>query len=72
MVTEIKRIVCGMVNCYLVTGKAGSVLVDTGEKGYEEKVLRECGNKNVRLLVLTHGVVLQIKREANLQIILAL
>ena len=30
--TEIKQIVCGMVNCYLLTGKEGAVLVDTGER----------------------------------------
>lgn len=64
--TEIKQIVCGMVNCYLVTGKEGSILVDTGETGYDEKVLKKCEHKNVRLLVLTHGHIDHIQNTAYL------
>lgn len=64
--TEIKRIVCGMVNCYLLAGEEGAVLVDTGETGYEEKVRKECENKNVRLLVLTHGHIDHIQNAAYL------
>ena len=64
--TEIKQIVCGMVNCYLLTGKEGAVLVDTGERGYGEKVFKECEHKNVRLLVLTHGHIDHIQNAAYL------
>ena len=44
-----------MVNCYLLKGKDGAVLVDTGETGYEEKILEACAGENVRLIMLTHG-----------------
>lgn len=64
--TGIKRIRCGMVNCYLLTGKGGSVLVDTGETGSEEKVLRACAEQNVRLIVLTHGHIDHIQNAAYL------
>ena len=63
---KIERIACGMVNCYLLTGEDGSVLIDTGETGYKEKVRRECKNKNVRLLVLTHGHIDHIQNAASL------
>lgn len=55
-----------MANCYLLTGKDGSVLIDTGETGDKEKVLEECRNKNVRLLVLTHGHIDHIQNAAYL------
>ena len=64
--TRIKRIPCGMVNCYLLTGKDGAVLVDTGETGYEEKILEACAGKNVRLIMLTHGHIDHIQNAAYL------
>ncbi len=64
--TWIKRIPCGMVNCYLLTGKNGAVLVDTGETGYEEKILEACAGKNVRLIMLTHGHIDHIQNAAYL------
>lgn len=64
--TKIERIICGTVNCYLLTGENGAVLVDTGGAGYEEKVLKMCENKNVRLLVLTHGHIDHIQNAAYL------
>ena len=64
--TRIKRIPCGMVNCYLLTGKNGAVLVDTGETGYEEKILEACAGKNVRLIMLTHGHIDHIQNAAYL------
>ena len=50
---EIKKIVCGTVNCYLLSEKNYAILVDTGEAGYEEKVIQACEGKKLRLLVLT-------------------
>ena len=38
--TEIKQIPCGMVNTYLLKGKNGAVLVDTGETADREKYSR--------------------------------
>ena len=55
-----------MVNCYLLTGKDGAVLVDTGETGYEEKILKACAGKNVRLIMLTHGHIDHIQNAAYL------
>lgn len=63
---EIKRIVCGTVNCYIVATEHGSVLVDTGEERYGEKVYRACTGKNVRLLVLTHGHIDHVQNAADL------
>lgn len=62
--TGIRRIVCGMVNCYLVTGEGGSVLVDTGEEPYKEKVLKACQGEDVKLIVLTHGHIDHIQNGA--------
>ena len=55
-----------MANCYLLMGKGGAVLADTGETGDREKVLEMCRNKNVRLLVLTHGHIDHIQNAAYL------
>lgn len=51
---QIKQIKAGS-NCYLITQGESSILVDTGLKGNEKKILRECQGKNVKLIVLTHG-----------------
>ena len=64
--TEIKQIPCGMVNTYLLKGKNGAVLVDTGETADREKVLKACENENVRLLLLTHGHIDHIQNGAYL------
>ena len=61
---EIKKIVCGTVNCYLLSEKNYAILVDTGEAGYEEKVIQACEGKKLRLLVLTHGHVDHIQNAA--------
>ena len=64
--TKIERIVCGTVNCYLLSEGNHAVLVDTGEAGYEEKVIQACEGKKVRLLVLTHGHIDHIQNAAFL------
>ena len=51
----IDTIVCGIVNAYLVRGDNASILIDTGTSKYKEKVLECCKNKNIKLIVLTHG-----------------
>ncbi|MDD6070799.1 MAG: MBL fold metallo-hydrolase [Clostridiales bacterium] len=51
---EITQIHAG-ANCYLVTQDNVSILVDTGVKGFEEKILKQCEGKEVKLIVLTHG-----------------
>ena len=53
--SRIKRVHCGDVNCHLVQGEQGAILVDTGRAGYGEKLLPLCRQWDVRLIVLTHG-----------------
>ena len=40
--SRIKRVHCGDVNCHLVQGEQGAILVDTGRAGYGEKLLPLC------------------------------
>lgn len=42
-------------NCYLVSQEDSSILVDTGLKGNEKRIIGACQEKHVRLIVLTHG-----------------
>lgn len=50
----------GMVNCHLIAGERGCVLVDTGLPGSAGKIgaaLRDCGRnwQDVKLIVVTHA-----------------
>lgn len=65
-VRGIRRIPCGNVNCYLVQGEEGAVLVDTGYTGYVERLLDTCLGAGVRLIVLTHGHLDHIQNTALL------
>ena len=51
----IEIINCGMVNCYLIRGKNGSILVDTGNPGDGERIYETVKDKQVKLILLTHG-----------------
>ncbi len=42
-------------NCYLVVGREGSILVDTGSLSARKKILRSARDCHVNLIVLTHG-----------------
>lgn len=53
--SKIHQIKCGNVNSYIVSNGSNAILVDTGREKYKEKVLKECRNFNIRLIVLTHG-----------------
>nr|WP_288824400.1 MBL fold metallo-hydrolase [uncultured Clostridium sp.] len=53
-------------NCYLVSEADSSILVDTGLKGNERKILDVCKGKNVKLIVLTHGHIDHIQNAAYL------
>ena len=53
--SRVLRVPCGDVNCHLIQGEQGAVLVDTGRSGYGEKLLPLCQRWDVRLIVLTHG-----------------
>ncbi len=57
---QVKRIRCGNVNCWLVSGSKtlptnGSVLVDTGRKEDFPKLEQLCRENRVKLILLTHG-----------------
>ncbi len=52
--TEITQINAGS-NCYLLTNNGSSILIDSGFGGNEDKILKACEGKNIRLIVLTHG-----------------
>lgn len=62
---EMKQIQVG-ANCYLVTQENASILVDTGVKGFEEKILKQCEGKAVKLIVLTHGHIDHMQNAAYL------
>lgn len=64
--SEIKRIRCGNVNCYLIEDHGKAILVDTGRNGFEEKILNQCRKTSVQLIVLTHGHVDHIQNTACL------
>lgn len=52
---QIQRIICGNVNCYLISNGERAILVDTGREKHRQKVLNSCTPYQVQLLVLTHG-----------------
>ncbi len=45
----------GSANAYLVSGRTGSILIDTGTEQYRDKILEGCRKQSVKLIVLTHG-----------------
>ncbi len=53
--TKVERLPCGMVNCWLIKGENGSVLVDTAVLRYRDKLLERLKHQNVKLIFLTHG-----------------
>lgn len=53
--TSIKRIPCGIVNCYLLTGDTGSILIDTGNPGDADKIEKALNGTPISLILLTHG-----------------
>lgn len=52
---QVQRIICGNVNCYLISNGDRAILVDTGREKHRQKVLNSCTPYQVQLLVLTHG-----------------
>ncbi len=53
--SEIHRIICGNVNCYIIENGTNGILVDTGKKEFFDRVIESCKSYRVRLLVLTHA-----------------
>jgi hydroxyacylglutathione hydrolase len=59
-ITTVPILPFGMVNCHLIIGAAGCVLVDTGTPGSEDKIERALkkkgrGFRDVTLIVVTHA-----------------
>lgn len=53
--TEIIRIKCGTVNCYLLKGEHGSVLIDTALPKFKDKIIGAVRDADLKLILLTHG-----------------
>ncbi len=64
--SKVKQITYGNVNCFLVENNGKAILVDTGTEKYREKILEECSNYNMQLIILTHGHVDHIQNAAFL------
>ncbi|MGC6176646.1 MBL fold metallo-hydrolase [Lacrimispora sp. 38-1] len=63
---EIKRIRCGSENCYLIEKNGRAILIDTGRKGFEDKILTQCKKHRVELIILTHGHIEQVQNASHL------
>ena len=64
--SNIKKIKCGHANCYLIYGDNGAVLVDTAQSKFRDKIFSICKDKNIKLILLTHGHVDHIQNAAYL------
>ena len=64
--TEVKRVKCGNVNCFIISNGDNAILVDTCHTKYREKILNACKGCNIRLIVLTHGHIDHIQNAAFL------
>ena len=53
--TELHRIPCSNVNCYILSNQKAAILIDTGRQRDRERVLSECRRYSVQLIILTHG-----------------
>lgn len=51
----VKCIRCGSVNCYLLAGNGGSILIDAGNHSDISTIYRVIKDEDIRLILLTHG-----------------
>ena len=49
------RLKFGYANCYLLSGEGGSILIDTCNFNNGQGILKRVIDKNVKLILLTHG-----------------
>jgi len=63
---QFTRIPCGFANCFFVEDGGHAILIDTSITLYREKILVACKEKNVRLIILTHGHIDHIQNAAAL------
>lgn len=64
MYENLNMIECGGVSCYIVKGKNGDVLIDTGREQYRDHIETWLMNYNVKLIILTHGHASQVQNAA--------
>lgn len=55
MYENLNMISCGNVNCYVIRGKRGDVLIDTGFEKYRDYIETWLLNYKIKLIILTHG-----------------
>ena len=55
MYKNVNMITCDNVNCYVIIGEHGDVLIDTGLKKYRNEIETWLLNYNIKLIALTHG-----------------
>lgn len=53
--SEIHRIKCGNVNCYVIENGTNGILVDTGKAEFIDQVIALCKAYHVKLIILTHA-----------------
>ncbi len=63
----ITRIKGGNANCFCVEENGSAILIDTGWVQHRDKIMDACKDKNIRLIVLTHGHVDHIQNVAALK-----
>jgi len=52
----VEQITCGMdANCFILSQGGSAVLIDTGTAKYRDSILQRCREKNVGLILITHG-----------------
>jgi glyoxylase-like metal-dependent hydrolase (beta-lactamase superfamily II) len=54
-VTKVEPLCFGFFNCYLLIGENGNILVDTAMPKNRMSLLAQVENRDVRLILLTHG-----------------
>jgi len=62
----VTRIKCGNSNCFCLEQDGNAILIDTSRTEYSNKIFNECNDKNIRLIVLTHGHIDHIQNAAAL------
>lgn len=55
MYKNVNMITCDNINCYVIRGKTGDILIDTGTPEYRDEIETWLLNYNIKLIVLTHG-----------------
>ena len=51
----VNMITCGSENCYVIRGRDGDILIDTGSARYRDEIGVWLDNYDIRLIFLTHG-----------------